>query len=115
MNQESTECSQLIEETVSVLDDNNLQLLLVSTQQVSLEICINYAQSQCVAPSKLTLEEKEIDVQSYRSLMEKIFECSSIKGRIGWIKDGTLLMTPNNQTRILEWFPHVVVICTLKY
>jgi len=62
MNQESTKCSQLIEETVSVLDDSNLQLLLVSTQQVSLEICIKYAQSVCVVPSKPTLEEKETDV-----------------------------------------------------
>ena len=58
---ESTECSQLIEETVSVLDDSNLQLLLVSTQQVSIEICMKYAQ-RYVVPSKLMLGEKENDV-----------------------------------------------------
>jgi hypothetical protein len=52
MNRGNTECSQLIEETASVLDDSNLRLLLVSTQQVSIAICIKYAQSQCVVPSK---------------------------------------------------------------
>ena len=62
MNQESTECSQLIQETVSVLDDSNLQLLLVSTQQVNLELCIKYSQNRCVAPSKFTPREKETDV-----------------------------------------------------
>jgi hypothetical protein len=48
MNRESTQCVELIQETVSVLDDTNLRLLLVSTQQVSIEICIKYALRECV-------------------------------------------------------------------
>ena len=48
MNRESTQCVELIQETVSVLGDSNLQLLLVSTQQVNIEICIIYALKECV-------------------------------------------------------------------
>ena len=62
MNKESTGCSQLIEQTVSVLDDSNLQLILVSTQQVNIEICIKYSQSRYVVPSKLTPRDKKNDV-----------------------------------------------------
>ncbi|KIM72009.1 hypothetical protein PILCRDRAFT_804345 [Piloderma croceum F 1598] len=50
MNQENIQCVELIQETVSVLGDRNLQLLLVSTQQVSIEICVTYALKECVMP-----------------------------------------------------------------
>jgi hypothetical protein len=50
MNRESTQCVELIQETVSVLGDSNLRLLLVSTQQVSIEICVTYALKECVMP-----------------------------------------------------------------
>ncbi|KIJ27168.1 hypothetical protein M422DRAFT_191355 [Sphaerobolus stellatus SS14] len=48
MNVVGPECNKLIEETVSVLDDPNLQLILVSTQQVTLELCIRYAVTKYV-------------------------------------------------------------------
>ncbi|KIM71270.1 hypothetical protein PILCRDRAFT_99489 [Piloderma croceum F 1598] len=48
MNRENTQCVELIQETVSVLGDSNLRLLLVSTQQVSIEICVTYALKECV-------------------------------------------------------------------
>jgi hypothetical protein len=86
MNKESTGCSQLIEATVSALDDNNLQLMLVSTQQVNIEICIKYSQS--------------------RTLMKSIFECSSIKARVG--KVTAPIMMIEDQKDILRWFPHIV-------
>jgi hypothetical protein len=50
MNRESTQCVELIQETVSVLGDSNLRLLLVSTQQVSIEICVTYALKEWVMP-----------------------------------------------------------------
>ena len=48
MNQESTQCVELIQETVSVLGDSNLRLLLVSAQQISIEICVAHALKECV-------------------------------------------------------------------
>jgi hypothetical protein len=115
MNQGSAECSQLIEETASVLDDSNLELLLVSTQQVSMEICIKYAQSKCVAPSKAMPMDEGTDTQSFRCLMQSIFECSSIKRRITSMKGTVLIMTPYDQEKILHWFPHMVVRMGLEY
>ena len=50
MNQESTQCVELIQETVSVLGDSNLRLLLVSAQQISIEICVTYSLKECVMP-----------------------------------------------------------------
>jgi hypothetical protein len=113
MNKQSTECRQLIEETVSVLDDGNLQLMLVSTQQVSIEICVKYSQSRYVVPSKLMPEDKGNDVESYRTLMNRIFERSSIKARIG--KDTAPIMMTGDQVDILKWFPHFVVLRNLEY
>ena len=112
MNKESSECRQLVEETVSVLDDSNLQLMLVSTQQVSIEICMKYSLRQYVVPSKLTLREKENDVWSRRTL-KQIFERSSIKARIG--KDTAQFMMAEDQKDILEWFPHIVVLRNLEF
>jgi hypothetical protein len=52
MNRENTQCVELIQETVSVLGDSNLRLLLVSTQQVSIEISVTYALEECVRRSQ---------------------------------------------------------------
>jgi GTP-binding protein EngB required for normal cell division len=92
MHKENTECGQLIEETVSVLDDSNLQLILVSTQQVNIELCIKHAQS--------------------RALMNQIFEHSSIKARIG--NHTATLMTVQDQKDILNWFPHIVSLAIIN-
>jgi len=90
MNRESTQCIELIQETVSVLGDSNLRLLLVSTQQVSMEICVTYALKA--------------------TLMKIIFECSSTKGRIlSRMRDITIFMPINTQRKMLYWFPHLVV------
>jgi len=86
MNKESTGCSRLIEQTVSVLDDSNLQLMLVSTQQVNIEICIKYSQS--------------------RTWMKSIFEHSSIKARVGKVTAPFLMI--EDQKDILRWFPHII-------
>ncbi|KIJ27242.1 hypothetical protein M422DRAFT_191265 [Sphaerobolus stellatus SS14] len=48
MNKDNTECSELMQETVSVLDDRNLRCILVSTQQISIEFSINCALKECV-------------------------------------------------------------------
>ena len=113
MNKESTECRELIEETVFVLDNSNLQLMLVSTQQVTIELCMKYSQSEYVVPSKVMQREKENDVWSCRAWMNLIFERSSIKARI--FKDMAQCMTTDDQKNILGWFPHMVVLRNLEY
>ena len=46
MNMPDKDCHGLVEKTAAVLDDDNLQLLFVSSQQNSLELCITYAIKQ---------------------------------------------------------------------
>jgi hypothetical protein len=46
MNMPDEDCNGLMEKTASVLDDNNLQLLFVSSQQNNLELCITFAVKQ---------------------------------------------------------------------
>ncbi|KIJ35992.1 hypothetical protein M422DRAFT_180049 [Sphaerobolus stellatus SS14] len=48
MNKDNTQCTELMQATVSVLDDRNLRHILVSTQQISIEISIYYALKECV-------------------------------------------------------------------
>jgi hypothetical protein len=43
MNKPETNCRELTARTAAVLDNENLQLLFVSTQRNNLELCIEYA------------------------------------------------------------------------
>ena len=43
MDEEQADCTALIRCTAEALDDEMLETLLVSAQQVSLEICVQYA------------------------------------------------------------------------
>jgi len=43
MDEEKADCTALIRCTAEALDDDMLEILLVSAQQVSLEMCVNYA------------------------------------------------------------------------
>jgi GTP-binding protein EngB required for normal cell division len=88
MHQGNITCKELIQETIDVLDDSNLRVLLVSTQQVSIEICIEHA---------LKI-----------SWMQIISGCTSWKGRMtAKINEGRAsLMKPSNLIEILKWFPH---------
>jgi hypothetical protein len=43
MDKEQADCTALIGCTAEALDDDMLETLLVSAQQVSLEICVNHA------------------------------------------------------------------------
>jgi hypothetical protein len=46
MNKPETTCHELTKQTAAVLNDENLQLLFVSTQQNNLELCVEYAVMQ---------------------------------------------------------------------
>jgi hypothetical protein len=43
MNIVDTDCGPLLECTTDALGDKALQMLLISTQQMNLELCITYA------------------------------------------------------------------------
>jgi hypothetical protein len=43
MNIDDTDCGPLLECTMGALGDEALQMLLISTQQTNLELCIAYA------------------------------------------------------------------------
>ena len=43
INKEEADCSALLNCTVEALDDEMLEILLVSAQQVNLKICVEYA------------------------------------------------------------------------
>ena len=43
MDEEQADCTALIRCTAEALDDDMLEALLVSAQQVNLEICVQYA------------------------------------------------------------------------
>lgn len=48
MNKLEAKCPELTAQTASVLDDNVLQQLFVSTQQNNLELCIEYVVKRLV-------------------------------------------------------------------
>ncbi|KIJ25859.1 hypothetical protein M422DRAFT_273142 [Sphaerobolus stellatus SS14] len=62
MNQDNTQCTDLLQETVSVLDDSNLRHILVSTQQISIEIRINYALKECVISNMHANGERNLSI-----------------------------------------------------
>jgi hypothetical protein len=43
MNTDETDCGPLLESTTGALGDEALQMLLISTQQTNLEVCITFA------------------------------------------------------------------------
>ena len=43
MDKEQADCTALISTTAEALDDEMLETLLVSAQQVNLQICVEYA------------------------------------------------------------------------
>ncbi|KAJ8580809.1 hypothetical protein M405DRAFT_833611 [Rhizopogon salebrosus TDB-379] len=53
MNIDDTDCGPLLECTTGALGDEALRMLLISTQQTNLELCITYAVKKSF-PSLLT-------------------------------------------------------------
>ena len=57
MDNEQADCTGLITCTAEALDDGMLEALLVSAQQVSIGICVEYAVRRKVIEEWLTLED----------------------------------------------------------
>ncbi|KAJ8585626.1 hypothetical protein M405DRAFT_824657 [Rhizopogon salebrosus TDB-379] len=84
MNIDDTDCGLLLECTTGALDDEALQMLLISTQQTNLELCITYAVKKEVMTFIKSTCQGLLQVSEY--------ECSLM------------------QKRIALWFPHTGVV-----
>ncbi|OAX33231.1 hypothetical protein K503DRAFT_775825 [Rhizopogon vinicolor AM-OR11-026] len=85
MDKDNADCGPLLEGTTNALGDEAMQMLLVSTQQTNLALCIKYA-----------IE---------RPLMSYIGKVGIARGSPGLSKD----MCDGMQQGIARWFPHVKV------
>ena len=100
MNEEDADCTALISCTAEALNDDMLETLLVSAQQVNLEICVDYAARRKVIGE--CLDWSFADKLHLRTL-QKMLESPRIhedlqKGSGLWL-----------QRRVAIWFPHVYV------
>ncbi|KAJ8579690.1 hypothetical protein M405DRAFT_835513 [Rhizopogon salebrosus TDB-379] len=84
MNIDNTDCGPLLECTTGALGDEALQMLLISTQQTNLELCITYA------------VKKEV----------MTFFKRACQGSLQVLEDECILM----QKGIAKWFPHTGVV-----
>jgi len=57
MDKPETTCRELTETVATVLDNDNLRQLFVSTQQNNLEICMKYAITRCFIPAIMKMEQ----------------------------------------------------------
>jgi len=89
MNKPEAKCPELTAQTASVLDNNILQQLFVSTQQNNLELCIEYAVKRYIVP-KVKKEQNIISTMK-RKLSGNQWVQEDLQ-EAGW--------------GILEWFPH---------
>ncbi|KAJ8589311.1 hypothetical protein M405DRAFT_767902 [Rhizopogon salebrosus TDB-379] len=80
MNIDETDCGPLLECTMGALGDKALQMLLISTQQTNLELCITYA----VKNEAMTFIKR------------------ACQGLLQGSEDECILI----QTEIAKWFPH---------
>jgi len=92
MNKLEAKCPELTAQTASVLDDNVLQQLFVSTQQNNLELCIKYVVKRYIVPKVIMYKESNIISTIVRN----------ISGREWAEREVKIVMM-----EILGWFPHL--------
>lgn len=72
MNRPDANCHELTEKTAAVLDDDNLQLLFVSTQQNNSELCIKYAIRRLVNTCSFNEQCSHLTAQLPRTLWDEM-------------------------------------------
>ena len=99
MNKQGADCTALINCTAEALDDDILETLLVSTQQVNLEICVNYV-----------VRRKVIGECLHWSCSDK-FHLRTLQNMLKSPRMHRELQENNwgLQTRVVAWFPHINV------
>ncbi|KAG2738763.1 hypothetical protein P692DRAFT_20841744 [Suillus brevipes Sb2] len=66
MNQPNANCDTLLESTTFALNDEELRLCLVSTQQSNLELCIKYAVATLVHPANRQFGSLRVEYEVYQ-------------------------------------------------
>ena len=95
MNKEQADCTALIGCTAEALDDEMLETLLISAQQVNLEICVRYAVRRKVVGDYAALSSAN---KSYCRSLRRILN-GNLKECDSW----------EMQCKLATWFPHVYV------
>lgn len=95
MDQEQADCTALITCTAEGLDDEVLETLLISAQQVNLVICVNYAVRRKVLCNFGAFSNA---YKSYCRSLKRMLE-DNLQQQNGW----------KMQSRLAIWFPHVYV------
>ncbi|KAI6110747.1 hypothetical protein EDD17DRAFT_1482770 [Pisolithus thermaeus] len=97
MHEDNANCTALIQSTTNVLNEESLQKLLISTQQSSIALCIEYAVkrqvSNCVVGQILRFQ---------RTLRERMEVA---------LRDGFLMDMKKLDDALLSWFPN----CEVSY
>jgi hypothetical protein len=78
MNQEEADCSALLTCTAEALDDEMLEILLVSAQQISLKICVEYAgRGECLHFCRTMKYSKIISGKEMVGDIRQAWQCGS--------------------------------------
>ena len=100
MHKEEADCTSLITCTAEALDDDVLETLLVSSQQVNMQICVSYAVNREVIDEfPLQNAVNELDLRTLLPLLKKSNMCSELQGEDAF----------RFQRRLAAWFPHTTV------
>ncbi|KAG2753075.1 hypothetical protein P692DRAFT_201862597 [Suillus brevipes Sb2] len=91
MKQPNANCDPLLESTTFALDDEELRLCLVSTQQSNLELCIKCAVATLVDHANRTLGPLRIDSEDYQYAIARWFPHLKVRRRLIQ-SDDTLVM-----------------------
>ena len=100
MNKQDADCTALINGTAEALDDEMLETLLVSAQQVNLGICVDYAVRRKVVDECLHCSFAD---KLHLRTLQKVLKSPRIHEEL-WRENGWRL-----QRRVASWFPHTDV------
>ena len=100
MNKEDADCTALISGTAEALDNEVLETLLVSAQQVNLEICVDYAVRRKVIGECLHWSfADKFHLRTLQKMLESPGIHEELQRESGW----------RLQTKVAAWFPHTYV------
>ena len=100
MDKEHADCTALIKCTAEALDDDMLETLLVSAQQVNLEICVNYAVRRKAIDDFAALNSSDkFYFRTLRRFLSNADISQAPQQEYDWVM----------QSNLAVWFPHIYV------
>ncbi|KAG2748045.1 hypothetical protein P692DRAFT_20835426 [Suillus brevipes Sb2] len=92
MNQPNANCKTLLESTTFALDDEELRLCLISTQQSNLELCIKCAVVKLVDYAKRSLGPLRINSKDYQYDIARWFPHLKVRRRLIQSDDALMMV-----------------------